>query len=338
VTDSEVALRDRVCRWPADPSWRELTVDRLCVLTNREGIDFATALLYDRLVTSCEHGAFIRNINALEPPRRLDLTLALVPGACHVEYPHTGADGRRLLDMARGWGCDVETVPVASFGSLDANARTICDWLTAHTGGPLVLVSLSKGGADVKTALTLPGADEAFRHVSTWVNLSGITQGTPWVSWYRARRFHQLMVRLLCWYRRYDFAVFESLDRREDRPLASAWQVPDPLRIIHVLGFSLREHLSSRLARRSHRRLACWGPNDGGGILLGDVSGLPGQIYPVWGADHYMQPAWDVRPLIGRILRHAQDTGEPPALCRRITTAGINPAARHPRLATGQTP
>ncbi len=283
-------------------------MDRLRILADREGIDFATALLYDRLVTSSEHGPFVRNINALEPPRRLDLTLAIVPGACHVEYPHTGADGRCLRDMARGWGCGVETVPVASFGSLEANARTIRDWLTAHTGGPLVLVSLSKGGADVKTALTLPGAGKAFRNVSTWVNLSGITRGTPLVGWFLARRFHRLTARLLCWYRRYDFAVFESLDRRREGPLALAWQVPDHLRIIHVLGFPLREHLSGRLARRSHRRLGHWGPNDGGGILLGDVSGLPGQIYPVWGADHYMQPKWDVRSLIGRILRRARDT------------------------------
>ncbi len=304
-------LRDRVSRWPADPSWRGLTVERLRNIAEAEGIDFATALLYDRLVWSAEHGPFIRGLDAL-PPRRLDGTIALVPGACYVEYPQTGADGRRLRDVARRLGCRVEIVPVKSFGSLSENARIIYDWLADHRGGPFILVSLSKGSADVRTALGLPGAEEAFRKVSAWVSLCGIVRGTSLAGWFLARRFRRLMVRLLCWYRGYDFAVFRELDRREDGPLASDWRIPESLPVIHVIGFPLRQHLASRAARRGHRRLASLGPNDGGGILLGDVGRLPGLIYPVWGVDHYMQPAWDVQPLIGKILCHARDASAAP--------------------------
>ena len=63
----------------------------------------------------------------------------------------------------------------------------------------------------------------------------------------------------------------------------------------------------SRLARRSHSRLAALGPSDGGGTLLGDVARLPGRVYPVWGCDHYLNPDWDLAPLISRLLRCVSD-------------------------------
>ena len=44
--------------------------------------------------------------------------------------------------------------------------------------------------------------------------------------------------------------------------------------------------------------------NDGG-ILLADVVRLSGSVYPVWGADHYLHPAWDMRPLLKRLLHEA---------------------------------
>ena len=34
-------------------------------------------------------------------------------------------------------------------------------------------------------------------------------------------------------------------------------------------------------------------------------SHLPGEIYPVLGADHYLNPSWDIRPLLRRILLYA---------------------------------
>jgi hypothetical protein len=38
---------------------------------------------------------------------------------------------------------------------------------------------------------------------------------------------------------------------------------------------------------------------------LTDVARLPGDVYPVWGADHYLCPSWDFNPLLLRILLDA---------------------------------
>ena len=338
LTHYERALLCRVAGWPEHPSWRGLTADVLRAVADQHGDDFATALLYDRLVRSREHGPFFEQVQSAAnpccgPPPG---TLAIVPGACYVEYPWTGADGRRLCECGREWGWHVETVPVASFGPLSANARTVSDWLVGHPEESVVLVSLSKGGADVKTALANPATAPAFRKVSVWISLSGILHGTPMAGWFLHSGFRRWVARSLCRYRGYDFSVLDELDWHAGSALAPELVLPSGLRVVHVVGFPLSCHRRSRRSRRGHRRLAALGPNDGGGILLGDLCRLPGLIYPVWGTDHYLEPDWDVRPLIRRILHAAlgewlgQGTGIP-WQGRLVHGAGPGPILPGPR-------
>ena len=337
------ALLERAARLHEYPSLSDLTPGSLQRLAEEDGIDFATALLYDRLIRSPQHGPGVAHIESLPPhpgplPRsggegvhgvaalpgnafsplaptgRGDggegarpITLAIVPGACYVEYPHTGAGGERLGAIAETLGCQTKVVPIKSFGSLAENAQTICDWLSCCTDDRIIVVSLSKGGADVKLALARPEADLAFRRVKSWVSLSGIIYGTPLADWFLGRPLSRVLLRLLCWYRGYRFDYLQDLGRRPGGPLDSDLRLPDHLKVVHVIGFPLIRHLSSPLARRTHRRLAPLGPNDGGGILLADVLRLPGLVYPVWGADHYLQPDGDMRPLIARILDFVSD-------------------------------
>jgi len=73
----ERAHRCRRCLY-----WR-LHGDNLRHLSAQEGIDFATALLYERLVNSTKHGPFIRQIESLatsdESPLSVDVTVVIVP-------------------------------------------------------------------------------------------------------------------------------------------------------------------------------------------------------------------------------------------------------------------
>jgi len=75
------------------------------------------------------------------------------------------------------------------------------------------------------------------------------------------------------------------------------------LRIIHLIGFPLARHITTRFSRFCHRTLAEWGPNDGT-TSLSDVSKWQGEIYPVWGADHYFRPETVARSLITALLSH----------------------------------
>jgi hypothetical protein len=312
MTAYEEALAARAARWPEHPCWRGLTATVLRQVAGREGNDFAVTLLRDRLMRSPEHGPFIRRVASLAGAEwtPAGALLALVPGACYREYPQTGADGRRLYEDARRHGWPVEVVPVASFGSLAANGRAICDWLRGRREESIILVSLSKGSADVRAALARPDAGAVFGKVAAWVSLSGIVYGTALAGWFLRSPWRRTLARLLCWYNGYAFSTLEALDRRPGNWLDRDMETPPGLRIVHVVGLPLARHLRSRRARRACRRLAALGPTDGGGILLGDLCRLPGLIYPVWGADHYLDPDWDLRPLVRRILHAALEAGQ----------------------------
>jgi hypothetical protein len=311
-TTYERELLARIAHASEVVSCEQVTVELLQQLAAQQGIDFATAWVYKQVRQSPVHGPFIERLETqprvLGSPRPLPATLVIVPGAFYVEFPHTGADGQLLREEAAKFGCCSELVPLPSFGSLAGNARILCEWLSARPEGPVLLASLSKGGADVKMALARPEAADAFRNVVCWINLSGLLQGTPLVDWLFASKLRSLWFRLLFWLRGYDFRIIPELARGSDTPLNFELRLPPHLKAIHVVGFPLVRHLSNALARRCFHRAQHLGPNDGAGIVLADVGRLPGLVYPVWGADHYLRPAeLDVREIARRILQYLSD-------------------------------
>jgi hypothetical protein len=168
---------------------------------------------------------------------------------------------------------------------LRQNARQICGWLRRCSAERVILVSLSKGSADVKAALAEPDAGSAFAQVVAWVNVSGALDGSPLVDWFLAGSLRSHWTRFLLWIRRHDAAAIRELAHRPGIPV----MLPAHMRLIHVVGFPERKNLSSAFALRCHRRLEDLGPNDGAGLLLADALSWPGVVYPVWGADHYLR-------------------------------------------------
>lgn len=302
-------ILDRAARCTGLPTLADCTESSLRALSDREGIDFATALLYDRVRRAPAQGPHIDRIESLTNSAgavSMDATVVIVPGAFWRQYPGSGADGRLIREQAEGMGCRVETIPLPNFSSLAHNARLVRDWLSARRNGePIVLVSLSKGGGDVKLALASPDADDVFRHVVAWINLSGILDGTPLVSWLFARSWRSAWVRTLLHLRGYDLGIIRDLDRRPGSPLDFPLRLPSHLRAVHVVGFPLVQHATNRLARKCHARLRPHGPNDGAGILLADAVRWPGILYPLWGADHYLRPAGrDIGRVAAGVLRY----------------------------------
>jgi hypothetical protein len=309
---AERRLLERAAHWPGFVDYSEITPEAVRRLAEQCGLDFATALLYDRIVQSPEHGRFIQRLESLPmeraSPPRLEATLVIVPGAFYVESPHTGADGRMLREEGARLGCKSEVVPLASFGCLAENVRILSDWLTARPAGKVILASLSKGGAEVKLALARPDSAAVFRNVVCWVNLSGLLQGTPLAGWLLKSRVRRWWFRLLFWWRRYDYSVIGELGRGPNTLLHDDLHLPAHMQAIHLVGFPLARHLSNGLARRGYRRLRHLGPNDAAGIVLADVCRWPGLIYPVWGADHYLRPGGqELRDLARRLLCYIGD-------------------------------
>jgi hypothetical protein len=279
-----------------------------------EGIDAATERLYRSLIESPLHGPFIRRVDELceepAPAWNRDAVLVIVPGASYRENPRSGADGRLVREQAERLGCPTDLVPVATTGTLRQNARILCDWLAAQPERPVILATLSKGGPDVKMALAEPDAERAFRNVVGWINLCGILNGTPMADWLLSWSPGAVLVRLYARLRGGSAAFLRDLRYGPGGLKDFELRLPAHIQLISIVGFPLREHLSRRVARRCHRRLEPHGPNDGG-LILADVCALPGLVYPIWGADHYLQPKRDVNVLVRAILRYLGETLDP---------------------------
>lgn len=281
-----------------------------------EGIDAATERLYRSVLESPLHGPFIRRVDELcaEPAPAADseswnrdAVLVIVPGASYRENPSSGADGRLVREQAERIGCPTDLVPLATTGTVRENARILCDWLAVQPERPIILASLSKGGPDIKMALAEPDAERAFRNVVAWVNLCGLLDGSPMADWLLSWNPGALLIRLYYHLRGERSGFARDLRYRSGGPLDTPLRLPPHIQLISIVGFPLREHLTRRISRRCHVRLAPFGPNDGV-LILEDICALPGLLYPIWGADHYLQPQRDVKVLVRAILQYLGET------------------------------
>jgi hypothetical protein len=304
-----VDVREQARESSLIPRLEAYTVEAGRELCRTHGVDFATALLYQRLIDSPVQGTFVRHIdNRRQIPASSRLpafVLAVAPGAFYREFPHTGADGRMLIEEGRSLGMSACQVPCESMGTVNENAAVLVDWLARQGDAPIILASVSKGGADVERAMEGPQAERAFRNVKAWINLAGLVGGSQRVNQFLANPLRALLYRGLFRLKGLRFQVVSDLKRQTNRPPASI-PLPPQMLAIHVVGFPLTEHLTAPLTRNSHRHLSRLGPNDGA-ILLAEVCRLPGLVYPVWGADHYLRPAWELRSLARALLLYAAD-------------------------------
>ena len=306
VSEYERRLFDRVERLAQGLAWSDANAARLQEIAGREGTDVATALLYTCVRESDTHGHWVETLdrNADVPEKKMpprNLIVGIVPGGCHEE----STDSRECLrlvhnEIARR-GFTVAILPLSSFGALSCQAKVINDWLFEHAMHEIILVSLSKGSSEVKLALR--DDPKSFRPVSAWINVSGLLFGSEWVSWLLDRTISRWGARVWCRYWGYSYAVLEQLRREAGSVLDFDLCVPDHVSTFHIYGFPLSNRLSHPYTRRSFHRLASRGPNDGMGVMLGDLTRLSGLVYPVWGADHFLRlPGRDMRDFVGRVL------------------------------------
>jgi hypothetical protein len=308
----DLELLDRARKWCPDVALSSLSATKLGEISKVSGLDFATAVLYDRVSRTPANVEFARRLRAsvADTARKTDL-VGIVPGAFYRQHKHTGADGKRVVEIARKFGLAAELLPVKSFGALTDNAQIIAKWLTSRQSRPVILVSLSKGSSDVKRALLRPDTKHLFENVHAWISFSGIVQGTPLVGWLKSQPLRYFGVRLLLRLQGHLPSTLDELRWGEGAPLSNWPALPQKMRVVHVFGLPTARHLRHPWALRGYERLRHFGPNDGGGVLLGDLAQLPGIICPVWGADHYLSPVWDISSLLQSIVLAAVQRSEP---------------------------
>ena len=220
-------------------------------------------------------------------------TLAIVPGAFFKEYPQHDATGERIVSAARELGCPVHQVPLPSFCSPQAGARSIAQWfeerINIEPAEAVIIVSLSKGTADAASFLSSPDYVPLHGRIRGWISISGLFCGSPLINTIARRPLLRSWVSLILRWHGYTFSQLNELLWHADR-LPTWNEIPEvPFPILHVQSFPRAAELSSALARRCARRILPHGPSDGGGVLLSDTLRYPGRVWPVLGKDHYFR-------------------------------------------------
>lgn len=254
---------------------------------NYPDVDTATTRLYEEIRASRVHGPFIREVESIQTTAEsLAVPRVLIaPAAFYVEYPKIGGDGQLVRQVAARFGIDAAVIPVPSLGSVTKNAEIVSRILATESDGSVLLVSLSKGAADVRVALER--TPELSRKLCLWVQVGGLVHGTPLADRILDSPWRRWLMRAYLARYRASPDLLSELAHAPGSLLATPFRAPEGLRVINVIACPLSSQLRGGLRRR-HRRLAVQGPNDGS-TLLRDAIVEPGLVYPVWGANHFFQ-------------------------------------------------
>jgi hypothetical protein len=229
--------------------------------------------------------------------------VVIVPGALYLERPDMGGDGRIVREVAEKMGWQTDLIPLRSFGSVSENALLLHRWLEQHSTERIILVSLSKGGADLKMTLAAIDAPSLFCNVIAWVNVCGPLNGSHMANWVLASCVRNWFFRFKFLWQKRNYQFITDLRHDENAPLAFPLCPPPTLKVLSLIGFPLQQHMTTRFSRFCHRTLAANGPNDGT-TLLSDLHKWPGEIYPAWGMDHYFRPEKEARSLVAAVFQH----------------------------------
>ncbi len=300
----EVGLLARAAELAADYGGDVPDRAMLQALTRTYGIDLTTAIYYQAWLAAPAHGAFIRAVEAeCAAPVALSsrVHLLIVPALYYQELPQYGGDGEAIAAIARACGLRVTVAPLLSKGSLSANAARLWQTLCDLAGDPVVLLSLSVGGGEVRLMLAAHTGAPALQHLVGWVNICGLVRGIPLASQLLGNPLRRLHAQTVCKVFGVDFALVRELD-----PVHAFWQapvtLPNALPVINLIGVPLHSHVQQRSLFKRYGAMANLGPNDGM-ALLPDLLIEPGLTYPLWGADHYFRTP-QVSPLLYKLFRY----------------------------------
>ena len=303
LTVEETTVLDRARRAYAGLTYDDCSRAVLADVAQRHGVDFATALFFDRVRRAPRNRAFATALERAASPDdavRGRGTLLIVPALFYRERPEIGGDGAVVREVAERAGLEVVLVPVTSGGSADENARLLCDLLPKHCSDPTVVVSLSKGSADVRLAFeSMPAPPVGLR---AWINVSGLLRGTPAIDRLMARWWRRWLLQMIIARAGGSAKLASEFITAATSRLNHPAVAPPGLLVINLPGFPLTSHLGTTFGRLRHRHMAAFGPNDGLGLFR-DAIIEPGLTYPVWGADHYFRVP-QVRNVLIRVITY----------------------------------
>jgi len=277
----EVSLHQRAAKVLRDES-------NFSTITKRYkgDVDLLTSILYHK-ITGSKHKLFIDRLNAMpSSPVKSNsaIKILIVPGFFYEDCPDVGADGKLVKQILDQNGFESEIIRVDGLGTVKRNSQIILKSILEQTHSKLWVLSISKGTLDMRYCLQVHGSDQLGGKIAGWVSFSGIFSGSKLAEIRCNSLLKKWLLMMICQLMRLDFEVIRELSCAHPYWQCSTDFLGD-IELIHMIGFPLASHIQHPLAHRYHQ-LAQYGPTDGV-ISLEETLRIPGNIYPMWGADHF---------------------------------------------------
>ncbi len=300
LTD-EVALFEDASRFIGS----DLTQNKLAEITSSQGVSCATAVLYQHITNL--NKKFIETVNsypkAFATPFQ-PTKIIVIPGMFYKEHPDIGGDGSLVRSIAEKFGFITELVEIHSRGSISENKTIILKKLLENKHNNVWLVSLSKGSTEVRLALEELRGRNVTKNIKGWVSIVGLTKGTPHADKKLRNRTAKIIWYLTLKVLGVNTAVTEEIACKNES-LKKDFLLDSHIKIIHIAGFPLPSHVEPLLVKR-YKILAHIGPNDGM-IFLRDLLFVPGNVYPIWGIDHFLRTS-NISEIIYKICHYINNS------------------------------
>ena len=284
----EVQLANKAQTFVDDFEGRIPTASELAALTRSHDVDLATMVFYQAVRIAKDNKGFVDAIDRQAVGQSTDkrITLLILPALFYEEHPEVGGDGAHVANVARACGIDARVVPTVSRGGIDDDLPIVRKALQDVKDGEIWLMTLSNGATSWRCLLQQHSDEIPLERVTTWFNVGGLPNGCQLVDLMLRNRLRRIRTRAFCKVIRMDFNSFCEFGTATPR-LQEPLQIPNHLRVINVVGSPLTSHVEKSMQTR-FLMLKHLGPNDGM-VLLPDALWLPGDVYPVLGADHFFR-------------------------------------------------
>jgi hypothetical protein len=276
--------------WIPDQAWlRERAVE---VSMDFAALSFAHAIGADERSRAVQ-AAFDRSLRdgparsreLLSHPGGFPFTVLFAPAWLYRRHPENGSDfarQRRLLDRL---GIAHRLIETAESGLVEDNATTIAAAVreAARRQETVILVSVSKSGAEVALALSRLLTPEEAAPVAGWLNAAGALYGTPLAD-AALRPPASWIARFFFWAAGWDTAGLTSMATGPSRRRLEGARLPDSTAVINLVAVPVSGSVGTQVVL-GYNMLHRDGPNDGV-VLLADSVWPGGANIVALGADH----------------------------------------------------
>jgi hypothetical protein len=220
------------------------------------------------------------------PPLPESYLLLFVPGWHYKTYPEYGAGFTRPRRILTEMGLIHEMMEIDENGTIDANAELIAERIREYsrTQKNIILVSASKSGPEVASAIGGVLSPAETECITAWINIGGVLQGChlavesmKWPQGWLAKIFFA--------YKGWSTASVESMTPARCRERFSRVRIPEHITVLNYIGVPLSGNICAK-AKNNYRRLRRYGANDGLSLLTDELV-AEGISVVEMGVDHY---------------------------------------------------